>query len=61
MKTMPPTSFLPARRDCVATPFMVREPHHERDCLSANLSTCPFALSSSKGSERIATQSRRGG
>jgi predicted enzyme related to lactoylglutathione lyase len=29
---------------------MVREPHHERDCLIRNSSTCRFALS--KGSER---------
>jgi hypothetical protein len=34
-------------------PFMVREPHHERDCLIVNSSIYPFALSSSKGSERI--------
>jgi protein SCO1/2 len=31
---------------------MVREPHHERYCLTANSSTYPFALSLSKGSER---------
>jgi protein SCO1 len=52
-----PSSFL--RRDCVAIPFMVREPHHERYCLVANSSTYPFALSLSKGSERIATQPRK--
>jgi hypothetical protein len=45
---------------CVAIPFMVREPHHERDCLIVNSSTYPFALSTSKGSERIATQSLKG-
>ena len=45
---------------CVAIPFMVREPHHERDCLSVNSSTYPFALSTSKGSERIATQFLKG-
>jgi hypothetical protein len=39
---------------------MVREPHHERDCSIANSSTDPFALSLSKGSGRIATQSQRG-
>ena len=44
-------------RDCVAIPFMVREPHHERDFLIANSIAYPFALSLSKGSERIATQS----
>jgi hypothetical protein len=48
-------------RDCVAIPFMVREPHHERGCLIANSGTYPFALSESKGSERIATQSPTGG
>jgi hypothetical protein len=47
-------------RDCVAIPFMVREPHHERDCLIVNSSAYPFALSPSKGSERIATQSPTG-
>ena len=48
-----------AGRDCVAIPFMVREPHHERYCLIANSGTYPFALSLSKGSEWIATQSRK--
>jgi hypothetical protein len=43
-------------RGCVAIPFMVREPHHERYCMIANSSIYPFALSSSKGSERIATR-----
>jgi NitT/TauT family transport system substrate-binding protein len=43
--------------DCVAIPFMVREPHHERCCLFRNSSTYPFTLSVSKGSERIATHS----
>jgi hypothetical protein len=38
---------------------MVREPHHERDCMIANSIIYPFALSLSKGSERIATQSQR--
>jgi hypothetical protein len=47
-------------RDRVAIPFMVREPHHERNCLIENSSTYPFALSASKGSERIATQSLTG-
>ena len=47
-------------RDCVAIQFMVREPHHERDCLIVNSSAYPFALSPSKGSERIATQSLMG-
>ena len=47
-------------RDCVAIPFMVREPHHERDCSIVNSSICPFALSLSKGSEHIATQSLKG-
>jgi small-conductance mechanosensitive channel len=47
-------------RGCVAIPFMVREPHHERYCMIANSSIYPFALSSSKGSERIATQSLKG-
>jgi hypothetical protein len=41
-------------------PFMVREPHHERDCVITYSSTYPFALSLSKGSERIATQSLGG-
>jgi hypothetical protein len=35
---------------------MVREPHHERDCMIENSSPYPFALSLSKGSEGIATQ-----
>jgi predicted secreted hydrolase len=43
--------------DRVAIPFMVPEPHHERGRLMANSSTSPFALSLSKGSERIAAQS----
>jgi PAP2 superfamily protein len=47
-------------RDCVVIPFMVRGPHHERDCLIANSSTSAFALSSSKGSERNATESLKG-
>jgi hypothetical protein len=34
--------------DCVAIPFMVREPHHERNCLIGNSNTYPFALSASK-------------
>ena len=38
---------------------MVREPHHERCCLNEKLSIYPFALSLSKGSERIATQPRK--
>jgi len=46
-----------AFRDCVAIPIMVREPHHERYCQIVKSRTCPFALSSSKGSERITTQS----
>jgi hypothetical protein len=37
--------------DCAAIPFMVREPHHERDCLIVNSSIYPFGLSLSKGSE----------
>jgi Cytochrome C oxidase, cbb3-type, subunit III len=57
----------PLQRDCVVIPFMVREPHHERVCLTLHSSTHPFAtsinslqaLSLSKGSERIATQSQR--
>jgi hypothetical protein len=46
-------ALIPAfsQRDCVAIPFMVREPHHERYCLIANSITYPFALSVSKGSE----------
>jgi hypothetical protein len=36
---------------------MVREPHHERDCSIVNSSIYPLALSLSKGSEHIATQS----
>jgi hypothetical protein len=28
-------AFSPVR-DCVVIPFMVREPHHERDCLIVN-------------------------
>jgi hypothetical protein len=59
--------FFPVR-DRVAMPFMVREPHHERDCLIVNSSIYPFAtsinsvqaLSSSKGSDLIATQSLKG-
>jgi ABC-type nitrate/sulfonate/bicarbonate transport system substrate-binding protein len=47
-------------RDRVTIPFMVREPHHERDRLMANSNTSLFALSLSKGSERIATQSLKG-
>ena len=47
-------------RGCVAVPFMVREPHHERYCSMANSSTYPFALSLSKGSDRIATQPVKG-
>jgi hypothetical protein len=43
--------------DCVAIPFMVREPHHERDSFVVHSNTSPFALSMSKGSHRIATQS----
>jgi hypothetical protein len=54
--------------DCVAIPFTVREPHHERDCFIINSSIDPFAtsidsvqaLSLSKGSEYIATQSLEG-
>ena len=45
-------------RDYVAIPFMVREPHHERHCSIPNSITYPFVLSASKGSERMATQSR---
>jgi hypothetical protein len=47
----------------VAIPFMVREPHHERDSfvVNANPVATPInsvqALSTSKGSDRIATQS----
>jgi len=37
--------------DCVAIPFMVREPHHERYCSIVNSITYPFALSVSKGSD----------
>jgi NitT/TauT family transport system substrate-binding protein len=40
-----------------AIPFMVREPHHERNCLTVDSSTYPLALRLSKGSEVIATQS----
>ena len=43
--------------DGVAIPFMVREPHHGRDRFVVNSNTYPFALSTSKGSERIATPS----
>jgi NitT/TauT family transport system substrate-binding protein len=43
-----------------AIPFMVREPHHERNCLIVNSSTYPLALRLSKGSEVIATQSIKG-
>jgi hypothetical protein len=50
-------SYVSPVGDRVAIPFMVREPHHERNCLIENSSTYPFALSASKGSERIATQS----
>ena len=50
----------PPRPDCVGIPFMVRGPHHERNCVTINSSTYAFALSLSKGSETIATQSRRG-
>jgi hypothetical protein len=50
----------PPSRDRVAIPFMVREPHHERNCLIENSSTYPFALSASMRSERIATQSPTG-
>ena len=43
-------------KDRVATPFMVREPHHEQDSFVVNAN--PFALSStSKGSDRTATHS----
>src|SRR5262249_14027755 len=49
----------PAERLC-RIPFMVREPHHERDCLIVNSSIYSFALSLSKGSERIVTQSPKG-
>jgi hypothetical protein len=38
---------------------MVREPHHEQDCLIVNLAIYPFALSLSKGSEGIARQSQK--
>src|SRR5262249_43792802 len=48
--------FSTAERLC-RIPFMVREPHHERDCLIVNSSIYSFALSLSKGSERIVTQS----
>jgi hypothetical protein len=44
---------VPPVRDCVAIPFMVREPHHERDCLIVNSSIYPFALSLSKGSKLL--------
>jgi hypothetical protein len=35
--------------DSVAIPFMVREPHHERDCLIGNSSIYPFAPSVNSG------------
>src|SRR5262249_4919085 len=54
-----PSLILPDQRLC-RIPFMVREPHHERDCLIVNSSIYSFALSLSKGSERIVTQSLKG-
>jgi hypothetical protein len=54
-----PTSSSPHDADCVAIPFMVQGPYHERNCVIVNSSTYSFDLSLSKGSERIATQSRR--
>ena len=52
----------PGQRLC-RNPVIVHEsskPHHERECLIVNSSAYPFALSPSKGSERIATQSLEG-
>jgi NitT/TauT family transport system substrate-binding protein len=43
-----------------AIPFMVREPHHERNCLIVDSSTYPLTLRLSKGSEVIATESIKG-
>ena len=54
-----PTLSLP-RADCVAIPFMVREPHHERNCFAVNSSSSPFVLRLSKGERPIATQSLAG-
>jgi hypothetical protein len=51
--------YLPLPRGCVAIPFMVREPHHQRYCPAANSSTYPFALRLSKGSEGFTTQPPR--
>jgi hypothetical protein len=39
---------------------MVREPHHERNCLIVDSSAYPLALSLSKGSEGIATHYSKG-
>jgi hypothetical protein len=67
MRRSPLTLALSPEGARVATPFMVpfdcaqgRLLHHERCCSIANSSTYPFALSSSKGSDRIATQSLGG-
>src|SRR5215470_6610999 len=46
----------PARRNCAAIVFMVREPYHEQYGLIVNSSSHPFVLSRSKGEHPIATQ-----
>ena len=40
-------------RDCVATPFMVREPHHERGCLIVKYLSVRHFDKLSAGSEHV--------
>ena len=47
--------------ECVAKPVHGSRASPRTGCLIASSSTCPFALSLSKGSERITTQSPTGG
>lgn len=45
MRSQPSCRF----RDWVAIPFMVREPHHERNYFAARSTLSPFALTQSMG------------
>jgi hypothetical protein len=50
-------SFPSPFRDCLASPFMVRQAHHERTAAHEKPVTQSFALSPSKGEWPMTTQS----